>query len=74
MLIGYVVGDGEVLCFSKSTGKYFTYFEGKVNEEYDEFIKILIRIKKDIIGEVPEIHFTEDKIKAMLAELKEMRS
>ena len=32
VLIGYVVGDGEVLCFSKSTGKYFTYFEGKVNE------------------------------------------
>ncbi len=73
VLIGHVVGDGEVLCFSKSTGKYFTYFEGKVNEEYDKFIKILMRIKKDIIGEVPEIHFTEDKIKAMLAELEEIR-
>ena len=64
VLIGYVVGDGEVLCFSKSTGEYITYFEGKVNRKYDDFIKFLY---------APKIKFTEEKIKAMMAELEEMR-
>lgn len=73
VLIGYVVGDGEVLCFSKSTGKYITYFEGKVNRTYDEFMMILYRIKKSIKGEAPKIKFTEDKIRAMMAELEEIR-
>ena len=73
VLIGYVVGDGEVLCFSKETGKYITYFEGRVNEEYDEFKSVLLQIKKDIKGEVPEFYFTEEKIKAMMEELEEMR-
>ena len=73
VLIGYVVGDGEVLCFSKDTGKYITYFEGKVNEEYEDFKSVLLQIKKDIKGEVPEFYFTEEKIKAMMAELEEIR-
>ena len=73
VLIGYVVGDGEVLCFSKSTGEYITYFEGKVNRKYDDFIKFLYGIKKSIRGEAPKIKFTEEKIKAMMAELEEMR-
>ena len=73
VLIGYVVGDGEVVCFSKSTGKYVTYFEGKVDEEYENFEEVLKDIKKDIKGELPDIHFTEDKIKAMMAELEEIR-
>ncbi|MCM1500090.1 MAG: SMI1/KNR4 family protein [Clostridium sp.] len=73
VLIGYVVGDGEVLCFSKSTGKYITYFEGKVNRTYDDFMMILYGIKKSIKGEAPKIKFTEDKIRAMMAELEEIR-
>ncbi len=73
VLIGYVVGDGEVLCFSKDTGKYVTYFEGRVNDEYDEFKSVLLQIKKDIKDEVPEFYFTEEKIKEMMAELEEMR-
>ena len=73
VLIGYVVGDGEVLCFSKSTGKYITYFEGKVNRTYDDFMMILYGIKKSIKGEAPKIKFTEEKIRAMMAELEEIR-
>ncbi len=74
VLIGYVVGDGEVLCFSKDTGKYVTYFEGKVNEQYDDFKKVLLKIKKDITGELPKISFTEDRLNRMLAKLEERRN
>lgn len=73
VLIGYVVGDGEVLCFSKSTRKYITYFEGKVNEEYDDFEKVLVELKKDIKGELPKINFTEDRLKAMMEKLEARR-
>ena len=73
VLIGNVVGDGEVLCFSKSTGKYLTYFEGKVNRKYDDFIMFLHEIKRNIKGEAPKIKFSEEKLKAMMAELEEMR-
>lgn len=74
VLIGYVVGDGEVLCFSKNTGKYVTYFEGKVNEQYDDFKMVLVKIKKDITGELPEISFTEDRLNRMLARLEARRN
>ncbi len=74
VLIGYVVGDGEVLCFSKDTGKYVTYFEGKVNEQYDDFKTALLKIKKDITGELPKISFTEDRLNRMLAKLEERRN
>lgn len=74
VLIGYVVGDGEVLCFSKSTGIYITYFEGKVDEEYDDLVSFLKDIKKDIKGVLPEINLTDDRLVRMMAHLEEMRS
>lgn len=74
VLIGYVVGDGEVLCFSKSTGKYITYFEGKVNRKYDDLISFLKDIKKDIKGELPDINLTDDRLARMMANLDEMIS
>lgn len=70
VLIGYVVGDGEVLCFSKSTGRYITYFEGEVNRRYDDFREFLEGVKKDIKGELPDITFTEERLKRMMAELE----
>ena len=63
MVIGYVVGDGEVMCFSKKDGKFITYFEGKVNEEYDDFVKVLEETKRMIKGELVEISLTEEKIR-----------
>lgn len=74
VLIGYVVGDGEVLCFSKSTGEYITYFEGKVDEEYNDLISFLKDIKKDIKGELPDINLTDDRLARMMANLDEMIS
>lgn len=73
VLIGYVVGDGEVLCFSKTLGKYIRFFEGKVNKEYNDIIEFLKDIESNIKGEVPKIKFSDDDIKEMLAELEDMR-
>jgi hypothetical protein len=72
VLIGYVVGDGEVLCFSKDEGKYITYFEGKVNEEFDKFISFLKSIKREIKGELPEIDLPEERLARMMSNLNEM--
>jgi hypothetical protein len=72
VLIGYVVGDGEVLCFSKSNGKYITFFEGNVNEEFDKFISFLKSIKREIKGELPEIDLTEERLARMMSNLNEM--
>lgn len=70
VLIGHVVGDGEILCFSKSTGRYVRYFEGRVNKEYNTFIEFLNNVKNLIKGEIPKIKFSDDDIKEMLAELE----
>ena len=72
VLIGYVVGDGEVLCFSKGEDKYIRYFEGRVNKEYNTFIEFLDNVKNLIKGEVPKFKFSDDAIKRMLARLEEM--
>lgn len=70
VLIGHVVGDGEILCFSKSIGRYVRYFEGRVNKEYNTFIEFLNNVKNLIKGEIPKIKFSDDDIKEMLAELE----
>lgn len=72
VMIGYVVGDGEVLCFSKTSGKYIRFFEGKVNKEYNNIIEFLKEIKSNIKGEVPKIKISEEKIKKMLARAEEI--
>jgi len=30
VIIGWIIGDGEILCFSKSTGEIVRYFDGKM--------------------------------------------
>lgn len=53
VLIGNLIGDGEVLCFSKTTGKFVRYFEGQVNDEMDTFkemLKEIIRMMKGDSG------------------------
>ena len=70
VLIGYVVGDGEVVCFSKSTGEYVTYFEGKVNEEYEKFKEVLKETVRMIKG---KSGVSKEEKMLMLAKLKEIR-
>lgn len=73
IVIGDVVGDGEVLCFSKEEGNFITYFEGEVDEEYEDFLDVLRETKRMIKGELPEISFTDEQIKTMLAKLEELK-
>ena len=47
VVIGEVVGDGEVVCFSKDTGEFVNYFEGKVEERNIDFGKKILGICDD---------------------------
>ena len=70
VIIGHLTGDGEVLCFSKETGKFVRYFEGEVNDEFDDFkvmLKEVIRTLKD------EFEITYEEKLRMLAKLEELR-
>lgn len=40
VIIGHLVGDGEILCFSKNTGTILSYYNGK-SFEYGNFKKYL---------------------------------
>ena len=51
VLIGNLIGDGEVLCFSKTTGKFIRYFEGQVNDEMDTFKEMLKEIIRMLKGD-----------------------
>lgn len=74
VLIGNVVGDGEVLCFSKDTKKYVTYFEGKVNLEYDNLKSFLNSVKRDIKGELPRLDLSEEDLMRMKETLDKIRN
>lgn len=41
IVIGEVVGDGELVCFSKTSKKFEDYFEGNMTEEYSDFREVL---------------------------------
>ena len=43
IVIGTLIGDGELLCFSKNTGKIIWFDDGRT-EEYDDLKPILLRI------------------------------
>jgi hypothetical protein len=43
VIIGWLIGDGELLCFSKENGNFIRWFEGKVisKEAEDLFMKFM---------------------------------
>ena len=41
VIIGTIVGDGELICFSKSDGHFITFFEGRVADSYPDFAAVL---------------------------------
>lgn len=50
VIIGWLIGDGELLCFSKENGNFIRWFEGKVNDEFENFgdmLKEIIRMLKE---------------------------
>ena len=46
VFIGTLIGDGEMICFSKTTGKFIEYYEGEVHEveSFKDILKRLIRM------------------------------
>ena len=73
VIIGNVIGDGELLCFSKTTKKFVRYYNGKNNGEFEDFTGVLAKIKSKLNGEVPKLNISEEQIKAMMADLEELR-
>ena len=49
VVIGEMVGDGEVVCFSKKTGKFILLFEGneEIIDTFDKVIRKVINIKSN---------------------------
>lgn len=53
VIIGWLIGDGELLCFSKENGNFIRWFEGKVSDEFENFgdmLKEIIRMLKEESG------------------------
>ena len=56
IIIGQVIGDGEVLCISKSTGKFIRYFEGEersfddLNQFFVSLLKSMRRNAEELVG------------------------
>lgn len=71
VIIGNIIGDGEVVCFSKSTRKIIRYFEGRDNGEFDDFTEVIIDIKKMLKDERDGYKFS-DEVLAKFAEFDEM--
>ncbi|MBE5875525.1 MAG: SMI1/KNR4 family protein [Lachnospiraceae bacterium] len=49
VVIGEMIGDGEMVCFSKESGEFVRFFEGHENGTYKVFndvLKVIIRTKK----------------------------
>lgn len=57
IIIAYLIGDGEDLCFSRKTGEFIRYFEGKgtIYENFYEFFKWLIRFIRDSAEDYVEL-------------------
>ncbi len=72
VLIGYLIGDGELVCFSKTTGKFARVFEDKTVElnNFSDILAPLIAIGKAKLGMNGEVDRMGAKIFVMLAEMK----
>jgi len=46
-IIGAVIGDGEVICFSTSGGTFVNYFEGRTQNERISFDEVLSEMTDD---------------------------
>lgn len=68
VIIGHLGGSGKILCFTKSTGRILSLFDGE-QEEFDSFKDVileLIRKGKSILGEDGSSRDVTAKLMAML--------
>lgn len=71
VVIGEMVGDGEVVCFSKETGEFVEYFEGRAHGTYGDFNGVLKEILRTLKNEPAISHERIQEILAMLKEKEE---
>lgn len=72
VVIGEMIGDGEVVCFSKITNEFVEFFEGKISEKYKDFSAVIKEIVR-LIGDTDDGKLTDEEIQMMLQKLAEMR-
>ena len=70
VVIGEMIGDGEVVCFSKESGEFVRFFEGKENWRYSDIKGLLNEIMR-MLGKKQEID--PEKVKMRLKKLEEIR-
>jgi hypothetical protein len=70
VVIGWLIGDGEILCFSKNTGLLVRYFEGNCDETFKNFASILHQTIQMMNGEGLSKE-SEDLLLSMARENKE---
>lgn len=70
VVIGEMIGDGEVVCFSKKTGKFVRYFERREKFVTNNFSSIL---EQTISMNQGDSIFTPERKAEILAKLKQMR-
>lgn len=73
VVIGEMVGDGEVICFSKESRKFVEYYEGNIENYYENFDGILNEILR-IIGKNKNGNRYDIDINEMLEKLKKLRN
>lgn len=72
VIIGTIVGDGELICFSKSDGHFITFFEGRVEDSFPDFAEVLKQ--RFISGMDGGWSVTEEEKLQMLERLKQIRN
>lgn len=58
IVLANIIGDGEVLCLSRKTGKFIRYFDGE-ERFFDTFKEVLVKIT-DFIKDVDEDYLLEE--------------
>ena len=73
VIIGEEVGDGQMLCFSKETGEFADFYEGKIGLKYPTFyeaIKEVLRMMGKREADPNAEESEKDRLKRLIANVK----
>ena len=75
VVIGELIGDGELVCFSKAEGNFFELFENNETSK-DDFQSVLKRVINIVDDDKPPLitHQEAQELLAKIKERKEMRA
>ena len=72
VVIGEMVGDGTLVCFTKESKEFIEFFEGKISSKYNDFNAVIKEVLR-MIGDTDEGKLTDEEIQIMLQKLAEIR-